>query len=127
MIASLRLFICTACFFPLAGQPRSIFGVYGSLRSGHDSIRVTHKSNGKVGFRLELHFANGHTCRLSEDAEWRGDHLSVLANGLKESEPCKLEASFSGRRIALKDEGQRCAAVYCGTRGKLDGISLRKD
>lgn len=114
------------CWLPLASQPRVIFGRYGSARSGRDAIRIIPKSNGKIGFILHLYYANGHTCQLEKEGEWRDDHIVILAEGLKENEPCRLQAFFSKGRITLKEEGRRCAEVYCGTRGKLDGVTLNK-
>jgi hypothetical protein len=126
--------IAVACWLPLAGQtpstdlpPKTIFGVYGASRkTGGDSIRVTRAAQGKIALALKLYYANGHTCALNKDAEWHGDHLLLATEGISENEPCKLEAAFPSGRIVLKDEGQRCARVYCGTRGKLDGVSLPK-
>jgi hypothetical protein len=37
-----------------------------------------------------------------------------------------LNVFFDKGRVRLRDEGYRCAPVYCGTRGKLDDVSLPK-
>jgi len=116
---------------PVAGQepasPRSsIYGLYGQASAGHDSIRVTKKSDGKIAVSIKLYYANGHTCRLSQDGEWHDDHVAILAEGLDEKRPCRLNAFFDKDHILLKDEGFQCAAVYCGTRGRFDGVSLSK-
>jgi hypothetical protein len=119
---------------PLASQapsvnvpPKTIFGLYSAAgRTGRDTVRVTPGAGGKVALDLKLHYANGHTCALAKEGEWHGDHLIIVADGLTENEPCRLEAGFPKGRIVLKDEGQRCARVYCGTRGKLDAVSLPK-
>jgi hypothetical protein len=128
--------VITACWSPIATQlpageapPESIFGLYapaGKTGIGSDAIRVTPRPNGKAGLTLKLYYANGHTCELEHEGEWLGDHLLVTAEGLRENEFCKLEAYFPKGRILLKDQGQRCAQVYCGTRGKLDGVTLPK-
>ena len=126
-----------ACFLPVAAQepsprlpPPSIFGIYGpaskTRRTGRDSIRVTARAQGKVNLALKLYYANGHTCQLDKQGEWQGDRLLVIADGLDPNQSCKLEASFAPGRIHLSDEGQRCAQVYCGTRGKLDGVVMSK-
>ena len=121
--------IVAACGSPLGSQPASapknIFGLYSAPRNS-GSVRVTPGGQGKVGLALKLYYANGHTCQLNKQGEWQGDHVLVAADGLDENEPCKLEASFPKGRILLKDPGQRCAQVYCGSRGKLDGVSLPK-
>jgi len=107
--------------------PKTIFGLYGAAgKAGRDTIHVTPGAAGKVALALKLYYANGHTCALDKEGEWHGDRLVIVAEGLTENEPCKLEASFPAGRIVLKDEGQRCARVYCGTRGKLDAVSLPK-
>jgi hypothetical protein len=126
--------IGAVCCFPLSSQapsvdapPKTIFGRYGrSAKAGRDTIRITPVAAGKVSFALKLYYSNGHTCALDKEGEWHGDHLLIVAEGLTENEPCRLEASFPPGRIVLKDDGQRCARVYCGTRGKLDAVSLTK-
>ena|SRR2546421_5060414 len=126
-----KVLIAAACWFTLAGEapvpPKTIFGLYGPPgKAGRDTIRVTPAARGKAALALKLYYANGHTCALNKEGEWRDDRLLIVADGLTENEPCRLEASFSQGRILLKDDGQRCARVYCGTRGKLDGVSLPK-
>ena len=123
-----------ACLLPLGSQPpsaepppKTIFGVYAPAgKAGSDNIRITPGADGKVALALKLYYSNGHTCALTKEGEWHGDRLVIVAEGLVENEPCKLEASFPPGRIVLKDEDQRCARVYCGTRGKLDAVSLPK-
>ena len=105
--------------------PQSIFGAYGHATAGHDSIRVTEKA-GKINVALKLYYANGHTCQLNQDGGWREDHLAVVADGLDASRPCRLNVFFDKNGVRLKDEGFQCAPVYCGTRGKLDNVSLPK-
>jgi len=107
---------------PLPG----IFGVYGQIAAGQDSIQVSEKANGKIGVALKLYFAVGHTCQLNHDGEWREDHVAVAADGLDANRPCKLNLFFENGRVLLKDDGLQCAPVYCGTRGKLDQVSLPK-
>jgi len=109
-----------------SGPPKSIYGIYGQPKVGHDSIQVTEKANAKIGVALKLYYSNGHTCQLNRDGEWREDHVAVVADGLDTSQPCRLSAFFDKGRVLLKDEGLRCAPVYCGTRGKLDNVSLPK-
>jgi hypothetical protein len=109
-----------------SGPPKSIYGIYGQPTAGHDSIQVTEKANAKIGVALKLYYSNGHTCQLNKDGEWREDHVAVVADGLDASQPCRLSAFFGKGGVRLKDEGLRCAPVYCGTRGKLDNVSLPK-
>jgi hypothetical protein len=109
-----------------AKPPASIFGIYGLVRAGHDSIQVTEKSSSRIGVNLRLYFSGGHTCQLTQDGDWRGDHVAVVAEGLDADRPCRLDLFFENGRIRLEDEGLHCAPVYCGTRGKLDGASLTK-
>lgn len=124
--------IAVACRLPLASQappqdapPKTIFGLYGTAgKAGRDTIRITPGAAGKIALALKLYYANGHTCTMEKEGEWHGDRLVIVAEGLTESEPCKLEAGFPPGRIVLKDESQRCARVYCGSRGKLDAVSL---
>ena len=106
--------------------PQSIFGIYGQTSAGRDSIRITDKPDGKIGVAIRLYFSGGHTCQLNKDGEWREDHLSVIAEGLDASRPCRLNGFFGNGRILLKDDAYQCAPVYCGTRGKLDNVSLPK-
>jgi hypothetical protein len=105
---------------------KSIFGIYGLTGAGHDSIQITQKTGAKIGVSVKLYYSNGHTCRLNRDGEWHEDHVIVVADAIDASQLCKLNAFFEKGRIFLKDEGLRCAPVYCGTRGKLDGVSLPK-
>jgi hypothetical protein len=117
--------------FPAASQmparpPQSIFGTYGQPSAGHDSIRIGGQANGKIGVAIRLYFSNGHTCQMNKDGEWRDDHIAVIAEGLDASRPCSLNAFFDKGRVLLKDMGYQCAPVYCGTRGKLDNVSLPK-
>jgi hypothetical protein len=134
---ALGLLIGAACCFPAASPqpsesaPARIFGLYGAGgRSRNavagDSIRVTRGRNGRVGVAIKLYYDNGHTCTLNKPGAWDNDHVLVTADGLNQNEPCRLEAYFPKGGILLKDEGQRCAQVYCGTRGKLDAVSLVK-
>jgi hypothetical protein len=104
--------------------PKRIFGLYGPAGSGRDSIRVIPGSKGQVSVAIKLYYDNGHTCQLDRSGAWTGDHVTVTADGLNPNEPCQLNAYFPQGRILLKDEGLRCAPVYCGTRGKLDAVSL---
>jgi hypothetical protein len=106
--------------------PQSIFGTYGQTSAGRDSIQITEKPNGKIGVNIRLYFSSGHTCQLNKDGEWREDHLSVIAEGLDASRPCRLNGFFDKGRILLKDDAYQCTPVYCGTRGKLDNVSLPK-
>lgn len=110
----------------VAKPPASIFGIYGLVRAGHDSIQVTEKSNSRIGVNLKLYFSSGHTCQLNQDGEWSGGHVAVVAEGLDVNRPCRLDLFFENSRVRLEDEGSHCAPVYCGTRGKLDGASLTK-
>lgn len=111
----------------LAAQPmKSVFGIYGQPGAGHDSIQVTEKTNGRIGVNLKLYFAGGHTCKLSKDGKWSGDHVAVVADGLDPNRSCKLNLYFENGRVLAKDDGLLCAPVYCGTRGKLDDTSLPK-
>jgi len=122
--------ILAICLLTVAADqpapPKAIYGVYGSARKGHNSIRITPAASGKVNVALKLYYANGHTCTLNKEADWQSDHLVITEPGANENETCKMEASFSENRILLKDSGQRCARIYCGTRGKLDAVSLGK-
>lgn len=122
--------VAAASTLPVSGQGpaplKSIFGTYGQPVPGRNSIQITERANGKIGVELKLYYANGHTCKLSKDGEWHQDHVAVVADGIDQSRPCSLNAFFSKDRILLKDDGLQCAPVYCGTRGKLDGVSLPK-
>ncbi len=115
---------------PAAGQtpapPPSIFGIYGQSTPGRDSIRITKKPDVKIGVAIKLYYASGHTCSLNSDGEWHQDKVVVIAEGLEANRSCILNVFFDKGRIRLKDEGYRCAPVYCGTRGKLDDVSLPK-
>jgi hypothetical protein len=81
---------------------------------------------GRIGVAIKLDYANGHTCRLNAEGGWSGDHVAIVAEGLDSNSPCRLNLFFSQGGILLKDDGLRCAPVYCGTRGKLDDVSLPK-
>lgn len=128
--------VAAACFSIVQSQPRavehapeSIFGLYAppsARTAGQDNIRITRRRDGTIDVALKLYYANGHTCQLNKPGEWLGDHVLISAEGLDQNQPCKLEASFSKGHVLLKDDGLRCAPVYCGTRGKLDGVSLPK-
>ncbi len=111
--------------------PKSIFGVYGPTargrsRAAQNSIRITPRSASKVNLALKLYYPNGHTCQFNKDGDWEEDRLVFIAEGLEPNRSCKLEASFPPGHIRLSDEGQWCAQVYCGARGKLDGVVLAK-
>ena len=106
--------------------PKTIFGVYGRPTAGQDSIQITQGVNEKIGVALKLYFSSGHSCQLKQAGEWRGDHVAVVAEGLDPGQSCKLSVYFDKNRVLLKDEGLHCAPVYCGTRGKLDSVSLPK-
>ena len=134
---TLCLLIVAAGCLPLASlqpsesAPKRIFGLYGPPgqsrnAAGLDSIRVTPGEKGQVGVAIKLYYDKGHTCALDKVGTWESDHVLLTADGLNENEPCKLEAYFPEGRILLADKGQRCAQVYCGTRGKLDAVSLAK-
>jgi hypothetical protein len=123
--------VCALSSAPLVGQVSSrplpgIFGVYGRLTAGHDSIQVRERADGKISVALKLYYAVGHTCQLKGDGEWRGDHVTLVAPGLDATRQCKLSLFFENGRVVVKDEGLQCAPVYCGTRGKLDEVSLPK-
>jgi len=125
---SMAVLVAVACLSLVESQTRtrqSIFGLYAPP-AGRDSIRVTRRRDGKIGVALKLYYANGHTCQIDKAGEWHGDRVLVIADGIDPNQPCKLEASFTNGHILLKDDGLRCAPVYCGTRGKLDGVSLPK-
>jgi hypothetical protein len=109
-----------------AGPTKSVFGVYGQPASGHDSIRVTETSKGQIGVNLKLYYSNGHTCQMNMEGKWSQDHVAIVADGLDVNRPCKLNLFFENRGVLLKDDGLQCGPVYCGTRGKLDNVSLPK-
>ena len=106
--------------------PKIIFGVYGQVKPGSDSVRVTRKPNGKIGVAIKLYYANGHTCHLNQEGDWQADHVTVQAEGLDQSKPCSLSLYFDKNRVLLKDPNSLCTAVYCGARGKFDQVSLPK-
>ena len=123
--------VAALIWLPAAGQtpappPPGIFGTYGQTTPGRDSIRITKKSDGKIGVAIKLYYSSGHTCTLNSDGEWHEDRVIVVAQGLEANRSCILNAFFDKDRILLKDEGLRCAPVYCGTRGKLDDVNLPK-
>jgi hypothetical protein len=123
--------MCAMCSLPLIiqgfdGPGKGVFGLYGQASAGHDFMRVTEKGNGRIGVSLKLYYANGHTCQLNKDGQWSEDHVAIVAEGLDENRPCKLNLFFENHHVVLKDEGLQCAPVYCGTRGKLDDTSLSK-
>ena len=105
---------------------QSIFGIYGRLAPGQDSIGVSERPGGKIGVALKLYYSMGHTCQLTGEGEWRDDHVAVVADGLDANRPCKLNLFFENGHVLLKDEGLRCTPVYCGARGKLDNVRLPK-
>lgn len=119
--------LAACCAAALAGEqppPKAILGLY---RAGtRDYVRISAGEGNTVHLSLKLYFSHGHTCRLDRDGQWRADHVLIVAAGIEPDEPCRLQASFANGRIRLRDEGQQCARVYCGTRGKLDGVSLPK-
>jgi len=130
-VASFWICLGVVCSLPLLGQGiagpmKSVFGFYGRPTSGHDSIRVTEESNGRIGVKLKLYYSNGHTCQMNMDGKWSQDHVAVIGEGLDANRPCRLNLFFENRRVLLKDDGLLCAPVYCGTRGKLDNVSLPK-
>jgi hypothetical protein len=104
--------------------PQTIFGVYGQPSAGHDAIQITDKAHDRIGVSLKLYYSNGHTCQLNNDGKWSEDHVAVLAEGLDANRQCRLNLFFENGRVLLKDEGLQCAPVYCGTRGKIDGVNL---
>jgi hypothetical protein len=108
------------------GPMKSIFGVYGGLAAGHDSVRIAEAANHRIAVKIKLYYSNGHTCQLSADGLWIADHVGIVARGLDADHPCRLNLFFESRRVRLQDEGLQCAPVYCGTRGKLDEASLPK-
>jgi len=116
----------TAVSQEAAGPAKSVFGFYGQRASGQDSIRVVEASNGRVGVNLKLYYSNGHTCQLNTEGKWSQDHVAIVADGLEAGRPCRLNLFFDNGRVLLKDDGLLCAPVYCGTRGKLDDVSLPK-
>ncbi len=124
--------VTVVCCSSFADQiPKSIFGVYGPAAPGRsrpaqNSIRITRRTPSHANIVLKLYYANGHTCQLNSDGHWEGDRLVFIAVGLEPNQSCKLEAFFPPGHIRLSDEGQRCAPVYCGARGKLDGVVLSK-
>ena len=125
------LLVAGLASLPARGQapnlpPLTIFGTYGQTAPGRDSIRITRKPDSKIGVAIKLYYASGHTCALNGDGEWHEDRVTVIAEGLEANRSCVLDAFFNKGRIRLKDEGYRCAPVYCGTRGKLDDVSLPK-
>ncbi len=105
---------------------KSIFGVYGEPTAGHDSIRIAKAANRQIAVNIQLYYANGHTCRLTADGQWMGDHVGIVAEGMDAKHPCRLNMFFENHRVRLQDQGSQCAPVYCGTRGKLDDASLPK-
>jgi hypothetical protein len=108
---------------PAAAIPNNIFGIYGL---SHDVVRVTRGNAGRIRVVLRLYFSHGHTCSLDREGDWQSDHVLIVADGLDPNQACRLQVFFSNGKITLKDEGQRCAPVYCGTRGKLDATELRR-
>jgi hypothetical protein len=105
---------------------KSIFGLYGEPKAGHDSVRIAEAANRRIAVNIKLYYSNGHTCQLSTDGQWVGDRVAVAAEGLDADHPCRLNLFFENHRVRLEDQGLQCAPVYCGTRGKLDGASLPK-
>jgi hypothetical protein len=128
--ASILSVLAGLASLPAAAQtpapPQSIFGIYGQSTAGRDSIRITKKSGSKIGVAIKLYYSSGHTCSLNSDGEWREDRVVVIAEGLEANRSCTLNVFFDKGRVRLRDEGYRCAPVYCGTRGKLDDVSLPK-
>lgn len=121
-----RIVVSFGIISAIAGQERSVFGIYGQAKAGHDSVQVVKKANDQIGVSVKLYYANGHTCQLTQDGKWSNDHVAVIAEGLDANHSCRLNLFFKNGRVLLQDEGLQCAPVYCGTRGKLDSVSLQK-
>ena len=89
-----------------------------------DSVRVVPLKSGDVRVELRLTYAGGHSCSAREIGRVSGAGIEVVADSLDESHPCHLFLQPTDSEVRLKDPGGYCAAVFCGTRGTLDGVRL---
>ena len=117
-------FILICCSAVAQGPPDSVYGVY--TKHTGDSVRVGKLADGKVSVSCRLIFGAGQTCELEGQADWKDNLLTLRADGLEDSKPCALELRFAGGKVTLKDTGNNCRPVYCGSRGTFEGVVLAK-
>jgi hypothetical protein len=110
----------------LAGSaiPDTVWGLY--TKAPGDSVRISKLKNGKAKVESRLVFGAGQSCLIEGEAEWKENVLTLQAEGVDDSKPCRLEMRFSGEKITLADPQGRCRPVYCGPRGTFEGAVLTK-
>ena len=121
--------------------PKHIFGVYskkiyscfsteekpeGFTCKGtvEDRVEVRPKPNQKIEVSIKLNFIDKNTCNFQGSGEWKKGKVIVEKQEEDIRQSCILELSFSGPYVAIKTEGN--CRKYCGTRGTLDGATLKK-
>ncbi len=119
------------------GQPDN-FGVYvgagcpkGDLvcvpTTKSDVVRIDRTTDGRAKVSLRISYDRGHTCNFEGAGTWEGGSLKLVAEGLEPTQPCELKLIITGTALEIEDAEQRCRAVYCGSRGTLEGTRFRRE
>ena len=137
-------FFANANASDLEKPPTHIFGLYGKRIPICDNavgpcskkspsyegetanyVLVTPGANNNIGVEIDLFFAAGHTCRLSETGEWKKDHISLWS---EDRESYELKLYFEKGNLRLIDDGNKFSDTShsCGARGYYDGTVLPK-
>ena len=116
-----------------ADPPAAIYGNYSltcpksdPCKPSADAMKLTSKPDGKIGVDIRLIYAAGHSCHIDGDGQWTDNKIVLEAPGLDEKKPCRLEITMQNGKAALEDVDNRCAPVYCGTRGTFHDVSFTK-
>jgi hypothetical protein len=122
-----------------AKPPSTVFGEYIGIgcptkdkadtclpTKSTDRVRILRGQGADATVNVKIVFDKGHICTLEGRATWTDGRFTLRADGLDPNKPCQLVLRVSGSVLTLEDPGGLCRAVYCGTRGALDGARFKK-
>jgi hypothetical protein len=93
-----------------------------------DTLVLESTANDAIKFELEILADNGHTCSMSgvakkmaEFFEYRETYELAGANY-----ECVLRFCPRDDNVVLEDVDGKCRLMYCGMRGKIDGLTFTR-
>jgi hypothetical protein len=102
-------------------MPPSVPGNYVRTHAdGTDTLSIRSHGSGGLKVAAKFYFANGHSCAYQGEGAYARDRVIVR----DEKDECRLVLFFTPNRVHTVTQGE--CHQWCGARGTLDRVILRK-
>lgn len=88
-----------------------------------DSLELASQPGGKLHFKVDVNFANGHSCSIEGASKYKANGAFVYQSS-ENGENCVLEIFAGDKAVEFQDPLGGCKS-YCGARGSLAGAKFR--